>query len=88
MDKIWLDILLLEESIVLTKPKKLMEAVFDVDRNISWEMNLMKALKQFERRVGVIDLAGRDLDLTVIKLHEEKPSDMMGLVTDAASITV
>jgi hypothetical protein len=67
MNKTWVDILLLEANIVLIKPKKLMGALFEVNRNISWEMNLVQALKKFERRVGVIDLAGRELDLIFFK---------------------
>jgi hypothetical protein len=67
MNKTWVDILLLEANIILIKPKKLMGALFEVNRNISWEMNLVQALKKFERRVGVIDLAGRELDLIFFK---------------------
>ena len=43
MNKTWVDILLLEANIVLIKPKKLMGALFEVNRNISWEMNLVQA---------------------------------------------
>jgi hypothetical protein len=83
-DTVWVNMVLNEANLVLTEPKELMSALFNVDRNISWEDNLHNALAKLVRRIGVIDLAGRDLDLTVsgVRLNAFHQTDMIGFITD------
>jgi hypothetical protein len=44
MSKVWLNIVLTQENVVLKKPRQLMSALFNVDRSISWEENFHTCL--------------------------------------------
>ena len=88
MSKVWLNIVLTQENVVLKKPRQLMSALFNVDRSISWEENFHTCLIANVKRIGVIDLAGRDLELTVsgVRLNAFIESNMFGFVSDLAGI--
>jgi hypothetical protein len=88
METIYVEMELLEANLVLSKPKVIMKALFNIDPSLSWEVNLKVALKKYERRIGIINLAGRQLDLTVsgTKLNKSIQSEMICFVTDTASI--
>jgi hypothetical protein len=88
MAKVWVNIVLTQEKLLLNKPKQVMSALFNVDRSISWEENFNICLIENVKRIGVIDLAGRDLNLTVsgVRLNASDESDMFGFISDLAGI--
>jgi hypothetical protein len=55
MAKVWVNIVLTQEKLVLNKPKQVMSALFNVDRSISWEENFNNCLIENVKRIDVID---------------------------------
>jgi hypothetical protein len=88
MAKVWVNIILTEENVVSKKAKQLMTVLFELDRSISWEENFSNCMIENIKRIGVIDLAGRDLDLKVsgVRLNASDESVMFGVVSALASI--
>ena len=52
METIYVEMELLEANLVLSKPKVIMKALFNIDPSLSWEVNLKVALKKYERRIA------------------------------------